>query len=325
MSDKRVFSGMQPTGVAHLGNLIGAFRNWVDLQNSYDTIYCVVDLHAMSAPFDKDDLRMGRLRLAKMIVAVGVDPSRSLLYYQSDVPQHSELFWILGTLSGVGHLQRMTQFKEKSDKSGQAFGLLAYPVLQAADILIHKVHAVPVGDDQAQHLELTRDLAERFNSRFGEVFPVPERITPEIGARVMSLQDPHSKMSKSDPNARATVFLTDSDDEIQKKIRSAVTDTGTEVLYDWDEKPGISNLLEIFSYFSDRAIEDLVAEYRTGGYGRFKVAVAESVAAGIKPIREAFEGMSDSEVAELMATGAERARGMADQTMDEVRSAVGLV
>lgn len=325
MSDKRVFSGMQPTGVAHLGNLIGAFRNWVDLQNSYDTIYCVVDLHAMSAPFDKDDLRMGRLRLAKMIVAVGVDPSRSLLYYQSDVPQHSELFWILGTLSGVGHLQRMTQFKEKSDKSGQAFGLLAYPVLQAADILIHKVHAVPVGDDQAQHLELTRDLAERFNSRFGEVFPVPERITPEIGARVMSLQDPHSKMSKSDPNARATVFLTDSDDEIQKKIRSAVTDTGTEVLYDWDEKPGISNLLEIFSYFSDRAIEDLVAEYRTGGYGQFKVAVAESVAAGIKPIREAFEGMSDSEVAELMATGAERARGMADQTMDEVRSAVGLV
>lgn len=315
---------MQPTGVAHLGNLIGAFSNWVALQDSYDTIYCVVDLHAMSAPFEKDDLRVGRLRLAKMIVAVGVDPGRSLLYYQSDVPQHSELFWILGTLSGVGHLQRMTQFKEKSDKSGQAFGLLAYPVLQAADILIHKVHAVPVGDDQAQHLELTRDLAERFNSRFGEVFPVPERITPEIGARVMSLQDPQSKMSKSDPNAKATVFLTDSDEEIQKKIRSAVTDTGTEVLYDWGQKPGISNLLEIFSYFSGRAIEDLVSEYRTGGYGQFKVAVAEAVAAGIRPIREAFEGMSDSEVARLMAAGAERARGMADETMDEVRAAVGL-
>lgn len=315
---------MQPTGVAHLGNLIGAFSNWVELQDSYDTIYCVVDLHAMSAPFEKEDLRVGRLRLAKMMVAVGVDPSRSLLYYQSDVPQHSELFWILGTLSGVGQLQRMTQFKEKSDKSGQAFGLLAYPVLQAADILIHKVHAVPVGDDQAQHLELTRDLAERFNSRFGDVFPVPERITPEIGARVMSLQDPHSKMSKSDPNAKATVFLTDSDDEIQRKIRSAVTDTGTEVLYDWAEKPGISNLLEIFSYFSGRTIEDLVSEYRTGGYGQFKGAVGEAVAAGVKPIREAFEGMADSEVAGLMATGAERAREMADQTMDEVRSAVGL-
>lgn len=324
MSDKRVFSGMQPTGVAHLGNLIGAFRNWVDLQETYDTIYCVVDLHAMSAPFEKDDLREGRLRLAKMMIAVGVDPGRSLLYYQSDVPQHSELYWILGTLTGVGQLQRMTQFKEKSDRTGQAFGLLAYPVLQAADILIHKVHAVPVGDDQAQHLELTRDLAERFNSRFGEVFPVPERITPEIGARVMSLQDPHSKMSKSDSNARATVFLTDTEDEIQKKIRSAVTDTGTEVLYDWDEKPGISNLLEIHSYFSGRTINDLVAEYRTGGYGRFKVAVAESVAMGIKPMREAYEGMSDSEVAELMASGAERARGMADLTMDEVRSAVGL-
>ena len=315
---------MQPTGVAHLGNLIGAFDNWVELQDSYDTIYCVVDLHAMSAPFEKDDLREGRLRLAKMMVAVGVDPSRSLLYYQSDVPQHSELFWILGTLTGVGQLQRMTQFKEKSDKAGQAFGLLAYPVLQAADILIHKVHAVPVGDDQAQHLELTRDLAERFNSRFGDVFPVPERITPEIGARVMSLQDPQSKMSKSDPNAKATVFLTDSDDEVQKKIRSAVTDTGTEVRYDWGEKPGISNLLEIFSYFSGRTIEDLVSEYRTGGYGHFKVAVAESVAAGIEPIRETFEEMSDSEVAGLMAEGAERARAMADQTMDEVRSAVGL-
>jgi tryptophanyl-tRNA synthetase len=324
MSDKRVFSGMQPTGVAHLGNLIGAFSNWVELQDSYDTIYCVVDLHAMSAPFEKDDLRLGRLRLAKMMVAVGVDPSRSLLYYQSDVPQHSELFWILGTLSGVGHLQRMTQFKEKSDKAGQAFGLLAYPVLQAADILIHKVHAVPVGDDQAQHLELTRDLAERFNSRFGEVFPLPERITPEIGARVMSLQDPHAKMSKSDPNAKATVFLTDSDDEIQKKIRSAVTDTGTEVLYDWGEKPGISNLLEIFSYFSGRNIDDLVSEYRSGGYGQFKMAVAEAVAAGIKPIRENFEGMSDSEVKELMRVGAERARVMADETMEEVRSAVGL-
>lgn len=325
MSEKRVFSGMQPTGRAHLGNLIGAFSNWVEMQDSYDSIYCVVDLHAMSVPYDPEELHQGKLRLARTIIAVGVDPQRSLLYYQSAVPQHLELYWIIGTLTGVGHLQRMTQFKEKADKAGQSFGLLAYPVLQAADILIHKVHAVPVGDDQAQHLELTRDLAERFNSRFGDVFPIPERITPEIGARVMSLQDPSSKMSKSDANAKATVFLDDTEDQIVKKIKSAVTDTGSEVAYDWDNKPGISNLLEIFSYFADRPIEGLVNEYQSGGYGHFKVAVAEAVAAGVKPIREAYEAMSDSEVIAVMSTSAERARDMAEETMRDVRSAVGLV
>jgi len=324
MSDKRVFSGMQPTGDIHIGNLMGALSNWVSMQEEYDTIYNVVDLHAMTIPYEVKDFRRERLGLAKMMLAVGVDPDRSLLYFQSDVPQHLELTWILSVITGVGQLERMTQFKEKADKAGQNLGLFSYPVLMAADILIHRAHAVPVGDDQTQHLELTRDLAERFNSRFGEIFPIPERITPEIGARVMSLQDPRSKMSKSDPSPRSRVLLTDSEDEIKKKIRSAVTDTGTEVLYDWEEKPGISNLLEIFSYFSGRTVEDLVSEYRTGGYGHFKAAVAEAVAAGIKPIRETYEEMSDSEVAELMATGAERAREMADQTMDEVRSAVGL-
>lgn len=321
---KRVFSGMQPTGVAHLGNLIGAFDNWVAMQDEYETIYCVVDLHAMSAPYDPAELSESRLRLAKMIIAAGVDPKKSLLYYQSEVPQHSELYWIVGTLTGIGQLQRMTQFKEKADKSGQSFGLLAYPVLQAADILIHKAHAVPVGDDQTQHLELTRDLAERFNRRFGEVFPLPERITPEIGARVMSFQEPTVKMSKSDPNAKATVFLTDSTDEIVKKIKSAVTDTGTDVAYDWETKPGISNLLEIFSFFSGRPIDDLVDEYRTGGYGAFKVAVAETVADGVKPLREAYEGTSDREVAAVMSDSAERAKESADETMAIVREAVGL-
>lgn len=325
MTRKRVFSGMQPTGEAHLGNLIGAFSNWVAMQEEYDTIYCVVDLHAMSTPYDPEEMSRGRLDLAKMIIASGVDPDRSLLYYQSEVPQHSELFWILGTITGVGQLQRMTQFKEKSDKAGQLFGLLAYPVLQAADILIHKVHAVPVGDDQTQHLELTRDVAERFNSRYGEVFPIPERITPEIGARVMSLQDPTAKMSKSDPNAKATVFLNDSEDQIMKKVKSAVTDTGTEVAHDWETKPGISNLLEIFSYFSGRSIPDLVDEYRGSGYGHFKIAVGEAVAAGIKPIREAYEQMSDAEVASYMTEAGERARAMADETMADVRQAVGLV
>ena len=321
---RRVFSGMQPTGGAQLGNLIGAFSNWVGMQDEYETIYCVVDLHAMAAPYEPSELSESRIRLAKMIIAAGVDPKRSLLYYQSEVPQHAELYWIVGTLTGVGQLQRMTQFKEKSDRSGQVFGLLAYPVLQAADILVHRAHAVPVGDDQAQHLELTRDLAERFNSRYGEVFPVPERITPEIGARVMSLQDPTDKMSKSDPNTKATVFLTDTTDQIVKKVKSAVTDTGTEVAYDWEKKPGISNLLEIFSYFTGRSVEELSDEYGAGGYGAFKTAVAEAVADGIKPIREAYEGMSDREVSSVMADSAERAKVSAEATMSTVRDAVGL-
>lgn len=325
MSERKlVFSGMQPTGEAHLGNLIGAFSNWVGMQEDYDCIYCVVDLHAMASPYEPDALRRGKLDLAKMFLAVGVDPERSLVYHQSDVPEHSELQWIVGTLVGVGQLERMTQYKEKSDKAGQSFGLLAYPVLQVADILIHRVHAVPVGDDQTQHLEITRDLAERFNSRFGEVFPVPERITPEIGARVMSLQNPADKMSKSDPSVKATVYLTDDTDQVIKKIKSAVTDTGSAVAYDWDEKPGVSNLLEIFSYFSGRTIDDLVSEYGDGGYGVFKVAAAEAVAEGLKPIREAYEGMSDAEVEKVMAAGAEKAKSSAEATMSLVRSAVGL-
>ncbi len=322
---KRVFSGMQPTGGAHLGNLIGAFSNWVRMQDDYETIYCVVDLHAMTGAYDPDTFTRERIDLAKSIMAAGVDPKRSLLYYQSEVPQHVELFWILGTLVGVGQLQRMTQFKEKSDKSGQSFGLLAYPVLQAADILVHRAHAVPVGDDQTQHLELTRDVAERFNSRFGDVFPVPERITPEIGARVMSLQDPGSKMSKSDANARATVYLTDSTDQILKKVKAAVTDTGTEVGYDREDKPGVSNLIEILSYFTGRTIDEIVDEYRTGGYGSFKIAVAEAVAEGIKPIRDAYEGMSDSEVTAVMTSSAERAKVSAEETMSVVRETVGLI
>lgn len=321
---KRVFSGMQPTGAAHLGNLIGAFSNWVAMQDEYDTIYCVVDLHAMSMPYEPAELSESRLRLAKMIIAAGVDPSRSLLYYQSEVAQHAELYWILGTMTGVGQLQRMTQFKEKSDRSGQGFGLLAYPVLQAADIMIHRVHAVPVGDDQTQHLELTRDIAERFNGRYGDVFPIPDRITPEIGARVMSLQDPSAKMSKSDPNSKATVFLTDSDDAIAKKVKSAITDTGTRVAYDWENKPGVSNLLEICSYFTGRSVDDLAEEYGSGGYGRFKTAVAEAVVEGVAPIRTAYEGMSDAEVAAVMEDSAVRARASADETMAVVREAVGL-
>lgn len=321
---ERVFSGIQPTGELHLGNYVGALKNWVTMQDTYETIYCVVDLHAMTLPYDRDEFTYARLETARMLLAVGVDPARSLLYFQSDVPQHSELSWILGTIASLGQLERMTQFKEKSDRAGQNLGILSYPVLQAADILIHKVHAVPVGGDQAQHLELTRDLAQRFNARFGEVFPIPERITPEIGARVMSLADPTTKMSKSDPSLKATILLTDTTDQIIRKVKSAVTDTGTEVGFDWEKKPGISNLLELFSFFSGRSIDDLVSQYGDGGYGAFKIDVGEAIAEGLRPISAAYEALALGDVAGVMASGGATARDRAQSEMVPIREAVGL-
>ncbi|HEX7097679.1 MAG TPA: tryptophan--tRNA ligase [Acidimicrobiia bacterium] len=322
---KKVFSGIQPTGDLHLGNYIGALANWVKMQDEYDeTIYSVVDLHAMTVPYDVTEFHTSRLKTAKNLLAVGIDPNRSLLYYQSQVPQHAELAWILGTITGIGQLERMTQYKEKADKAGQNLGLFSYPVLMAADILVHRVHAVPVGDDQTQHLELTRDLAQRFNSRFADLFPIPERITPEIGARVMSLQDPTSKMSKSDPNPNSRILLVDDPDVIRKRIRTAVTDSETTVAYDWDRKPGISNLLEIFSFFSGRKIDDLVDEHAEGGYGRFKEAVAEAVIDGLTPIRTRYKQLDDAEVARIMERGALDARAKAEKSMVEIRRAVGL-
>jgi tryptophanyl-tRNA synthetase len=323
---KRVFSGIQPTGTGelHIGNLVGALRNWVEMQTDYDTIYCVVDLHAMTVPYDAEQFSSARRTTAKTLLAVGVDPARSLLYYQSQVPQHAELAWILSTITGIGQLERMTQFKDKADKAGQNLGLLAYPVLMAADILLHKVHAVPVGDDQTQHLELTRDLAERFNSRFGEEFPVPERITPKLGARVMSLLDPYAKMSKSDASAGAYVLLTDEPDVVRKKIKSAVTDSERYVEYDWELKPGIANLLELSSFFSGRPIADLVTEFHDAGYGRFKEAVAEVVVEGLTPIRTRFKALDDAEVTHIMQKGALEARQRSEAEMQSVRRKVGL-
>jgi tryptophanyl-tRNA synthetase len=323
-TQKKVFSGIQPTGNVHVGNYVGAVLNWVTMQKEYETFYSVVDLHAMTLPYAPAEFQRQRLDMAKLIVASGVDPDRSILYFQSEVSQHAELAWIMGTITGMGQLERMTQYKEKSDRAGQLYGLFAYPVLMVADILLHKVHAVPVGDDQTQHLELTRDIAERFNSRFGDTFPVPERITPEIGARVMSLQDPTAKMSKSDPSPASRILLTDTDAAIRKKIRSAVTDSDRFVSYDWDEKPGVSNLLELFSVFSGRTIHDLVDEFEESGYGTFKVAAGEAIVEGVSAIRERFESIGDDEIRSIMSRGAERARESAEREMVPVREAVGL-
>lgn len=326
MTRQTVFSGIQPkrAGLPHIGNYVGALRNWVAMQDEYDAIYCVVDLHAMTVPYDPPVLRRATIDTAKTLLAVGVEPRRSLLYYQSDVPQHVELAWILSNITGIGQLERMTQFKEKSDRSGQNLGLLAYPVLMAADIMVHKAHAVPVGDDQTQHLELTRDLAERFNHRFGEEFPLPEGITPEIGARVMSLTDPTAKMADSDPSPKSRIHLDESADSILAKVRSAVTDTGSTVSYDTEEKPGISNLIELMSIFTGRAIDDLVTEYADSGYGTFKAAVAEAIIEGLRPIRERFQSIDDAEVAAIMTEGAATARDRAEKEMATVRERVGL-
>jgi tryptophanyl-tRNA synthetase len=321
---KTVFSGLQPTGNIHIGNYLGALRNWVALQDSYDCIYCVVDLHAITVPMDPAGFHRDRQEAAKVLIACGIDPEQSLFYYQSQVPQHTELAWILGTITSTGQLNRMTQWKDKADAAGANLGLYAYPVLMAADILLFRAQAVPVGEDQKQHLELTRDLAIRFNGRFGDEFPVPAPIIPETGARVMSLQDPTSKMSKSDPDEGSRILILDDPDTIRRRVKRSVTDSGREVRHDWDEKPGISNLIEIMSLFTGTAITDIEAEYGDAGYGVFKDAVAEAVIEGLAPIRSAYRNLDDAEVARLMQRGALDARTRAEGYQQTIRRLIGL-
>ncbi len=324
---KTVFSGVQPTGAMHYGGYLGAFRNWVALQedDAYDVIYCIVDLHAMTVPYDPHEFSRRRLETAKMVLALGIDADKSLLYMQSQVPQHAELAWILGTLTPTGVLNRMTQYKDKVEKGiPSSLGLYSYPVLMAADILLFHADLVPVGDDQKQHLEMSRDLAARFNNRFAEVFPIPEPLIPETSARVMSLADPTSKMSKSDPNPKNRINLDDTPDVIRKKIKSAVTDSDPVVRYDIETKPGISNLLEIMSATTGRSIESLSDEFGTGGYGRFKEAVAEAIVAELAPVRMKLEDLDDAEVARILQKGALDARTSAERFQQQVRDAVGL-
>ena len=324
-SQHTVFSGVQPTGDMHIGTYLGAFRNWVKLQDDYDTIYCLVDLHAITVPQDPTELRRNRINGAKMLIAVGIDPDRALVYAQSYVPQHTELAWILGTMTPMGVLNRMTQYKDRVAQGAAAnLGLYSYPVLMAADILIHRANLVPVGDDQKQHLEMTRDLAERFNNRYGVVFPIPDPLIPETAARVMSLTEPGAKMSKSDPNPKSRINLIDPPDVVVKRIKSAKTDSEPTVRYDREEKPGISNLLEIMAACTGRSIDGLVEEYAGGGYGTFKLAVADALVETLTPIRERYEALADEDVAKVLAVGGERAGLQAEGYQREVRSAIGL-
>src|SRR3954466_2977569 len=326
----RVLSGIQPTADSfHLGNYLGALRQWVALQDGHEAFYCVVDLHAITLPQDPAELRRNTLAAAAQLVALGVDPDRSTLFVQSHVPEHLQLSWVLECLTGFGEASRMTQFKDKSQREGTAgssVGLFTYPVLMAAGILVYQADQVPVGDDQRQHLELTRDLAIRFNGRFGNTFTVPSGFIPEAAARVMDLQSPDKKMSKSLPPA-GCVNLLDDPAVTAKKIRSAVTDTGREVVADAVNKPGVTNLLTIHSALSGRSIADLEEHFAGRGYGDLKKELAEVVTDFVTPVRaRTLELLDDpAELQRVLAAGAARAREVASATVAQVYERVGFL
>jgi len=323
----RVFSGIQPTGSPHLGNYLGALRNWVTLQDDHDAYYCIVDLHAMTMPWSPPELRDRTLETAASLLSVGIDPEASVLFLQSHVPGHVELAWVLACIARMGELRRMIQFKERSKGHAESVGvgLFAYPVLQAADVLLYRAHRVPVGEDQRQHIELMRDLAERFNAHFGATLVVPEAYIPPAGARVMALDDPTQKMSKSAARPAASILLTDDPDQIVKKLRSAKTDSGTEVRAG-EDKPELTNLLAIFSLVTGEPIDALEGRFEGRGYGEFKAELAEAVVAHLTPMRERYEAaMADpGELERVLATGAKRAAEVAADTLADVREAVGL-
>jgi len=323
-----VFSGVQPTGAAHLGNLLGAFRHWVADQETHDCIYCVVDLHSITVPYEPDELRRATLAMATLLMAVGVDPARSILFVQSHVREHTELAWILNCVATFGEVRRMTQFKEKSGgQESVSVGLFAYPVLQAADVLLYKAHRVPVGDDQRQHLELMRDVAIRFNGRFGETFVVPEASIPRVGARIMDLQEPTRKMSKTGGTELGTIWLSDPPSRLKKKIMGAVTDSGSEVRADPEAKAGVTALLEIMAAVTDSPIPELESRYGGAGYGTFKKDVLDALVAFLEPIqtRHAELAGDPAEVRRALERSADRAREIAVGTMATVRDAVGLL
>jgi tryptophanyl-tRNA synthetase len=328
----RVFSGIQPTGEVHLGNYIGALRRFVLAQDVDECVFCIVDLHAITESLpDPDELRRKTLDLAAIYLAAGIDPDRSILFAQSQVHEHAELAWILNCFAAYGELRRMTQFKDKAAKRGDELvsaGLFDYPVLMASDILLYRTDRVPVGDDQRQHLELTRDVAERFNARFPDTFVVPEADIPpaEGGARVMDFQNPESKMSKSADSPLGTLRVTDPPDVLRKKVKAAVTDSGREVLFR-EDKPAISNLLTVYSVATGRPVADIEAEYEGKGYGDFKDGLADAVIEFLRPLQERYRELSadPGEIARVLHVGAGRAQAIAAKTLATVYERLGFL
>lgn len=326
MSTQRVFSGIQPSGDPHLGNLLGAIQNYVRYQHGHDAVYCIVDLHALTTPKDPDELRANTLRMTNLLMAAGLDPERCILFAQSHVPEHAQLGWLMETTVSFGELSRMTQFKDKADRSEFiSASLFTYPALQAADILLYDTNFVPVGDDQRQHLELSRDAAQRFNSRFGETFVVPEHVIPEIAARVMDLQRPNDKMSKTAAADNGLIYVLEDLKSIEKKFKRAVTDSDDEVRLDWENKPGVSNLLEILSAVTGTDPHELAGNYTQ--YGALKVDTAEAVVELVRPIQERFAELNadPAETMRILRTGAEKASAIASVVYDRARDAIGLL
>lgn len=323
---KTIFSGIQPSGTITIGNYIGAMKQFVELQHEYNCYFCIVDQHAITVPQDRLELRKNIRSLAALYLAVGIDPNKATLFIQSEVPAHAQAGWMLQCISYIGELERMTQFKDKSaGKEAVSAGLLTYPPLMAADILLYNTDLVPVGEDQKQHLELTRDLAERFNKKYNNIFTIPEVRIPKVGARIMSLQDPTKKMSKSDPNQKAFITLLDDPKQIEKKIKSAVTDSEGIIKFDKDNKPGISNLLTIYSILTNKPIAEIEEKYEGKGYGEFKADLAQVVINTITPIQQKYyELMESSELDEILDQGAEKANYVANKMLKKMENAMGL-
>ena len=321
-----IFSGIQPSGTLTLGNYLGALKQFTELQNDHECYFCIVDEHAITVPQDRLKLRENIRSLAALYLASGIDPDRSTLFIQSEVPAHTQLGWMMQSISYMGELERMTQFKDKSEgKSAVSSALLTYPSLMAADILLYQTDIVPVGDDQKQHLELTRNLAERFNNRFNDIFTIPEVRIPKVGARIMSLQDPTKKMSKSDENEKGFISMLDTPKKIEKKIKSAVTDSEGVVKFDKENKPGVSNLLTIYSSCTGESVETLEAKYEGRGYGDFKQDVAEAVIQLLEPIQKKYEKLIESpELDDILDQGAEKASIPANKTLKKAKKAMGL-
>lgn len=323
---KTIFSGIQPSGTITLGNYIGALSQFVELQDEFNCYFCIVDQHAITVPQDRLVLRNNIRSLAALYVAVGIDPAKVTLFIQSEVPAHAQGAWMMQCISYIGELERMTQFKDKSaGKDGVSAALLTYPPLMAADILLYGTDIVPVGEDQKQHLELTRDLAERFNKKYNDILTIPEVRIPKVGARIMSLQEPTKKMSKSDSNKKATITLLDEPSAIIKKIKSAVTDSEGIVKFDRENKPGVSNLLSIYSILSGETIEGIEHKYEGKGYGDFKADLAEVVVNTLKPIQDKYHDlMNSSELDNILDLGAEKANKVANKMVKKMENAMGL-
>ncbi len=323
---KTIFSGIQPSGTITIGNYIGALKQFVELQDEYNCYFCIVDEHAITVPQDPQVLRKNIRSLAALYIAVGLDPNKATLFIQSEVPAHAQAAWMMQCIAYIGELERMTQFKDKSSgKDAVSAALLTYPPLMVADILLYSAHLVPVGEDQKQHLELTRDLAERFNKKYAEIFTIPEVRIPKVGARIMSLQDPTKKMSKSDSNQKGFISMLDEPKQIEKKIKSAVTDSEGIVKYDVENKPGVSNLLSIYSIFSGKTINELEELYEGKGYGVFKGDLAGTIIESLSPIQQRYhELMESEELDEILDRGAQQANAVASKMVKKMENAMGL-